>query len=192
MKIETLKTLSLNSRNASVSINSSFTEITYNWNVDWDALFPSGCPGRIQMTHEYVCNYPQVGFQNTPTNWPYRGYYQTYLMLSNLCGASYNSTTQNSNFLNLAKTVMDFEHYYRIDIVGFPPLVFDARPRRRAEPRTLIITNPTYNRQISITFKTSLTGPFGGLNAWGTAGIAVQGTDVYTGGVHTFTFVSLD
>lgn len=184
---EILGTLVLDSSTAnSVTINSSNTQITYNWFIpDWSFVFNHNSnPGdKWHCTHEFYADYcsapglvDQAANANLTTLCS-----QTYMVYSTLCGAAYDTTSQNSSFINAVNSNTNVSFYWNTVTSTQRNTIITNRV---GYPRSFVIDNPHTQRNIRIMFQA------GSGSLW-TSTAGVQGTDYFTAGKHIFTFRKL-
>jgi hypothetical protein len=168
----------------------SGNNITYAWNLpDWAFVFNhTDNPGaKWNCTHEFFGDFmttPNFVSMTTTTNPTFansgnQGYTQSYLIQSNLSGSSYNTTTLNSNVINIAK-----HKNVNLGMVYTTQVFASMTWQLEADPRDFILDNPSTLKQILITFSAPSY-----VNGWNLpAHNTITGTDYFTAGKHIFTF----
>lgn len=165
--------------------------ITYMWDLpDWAFIFNNtDNPGsKWNCTHEFFGDFmctPSFVYMTTVTNPSYpnsltQGYTQSYLVQSNLSGSAYDTTTTNSNVINIMKHKnMNMSFVYTTNT--YAGLTWQLE----CDPRDFIIDNPSTLRRIIITVSANGYQQ----NGWNLANHNVlKGQDYFTAGKHIFTF----
>lgn len=176
----TLGSLCLDTANATLTTEFPWQVAEFTWdNINWQYVLGNRTQGNEMLLceHKFEGSYGRqtLGFHS---NRVVTSAYETYIMTSNLNTRSYITSLPGAQFLNLG--------YTSPDILTSSANRVGNLPKMRADPRSMIICNPSYFSRLTI--RCTPTQPLIGI-AQPASESEVNRT---LGGVHTFTFYVLN